>query len=522
MFELVSTQTILSATVGCLVATYLLFYAVLHLTQDEKEPPLVSTVVPFLSPLIGMVKWSMGFYTHMRDKYKDLPIYTLRLPGIRLYVVNSTNLIPVVQRQWRILIFPPVTARASEFAMGGSKEALAIMREDMITDNGFMHSFIRATHPALSNGPVLDGLNGNALEVLTASLDNIASQGHKKAKMYDWMRHEFLMATTDSVYGPHNPLRDPSNEAAWHVYHPTIMFLMLGVIPLRVFRSAINARDQLAKAFKDYHINRHYTQGSVYIQQWTQHFVSWGISADDIGRFHNGATFALVANTIPTAFWMVYHIFSDPSVTEDCRNEVLKAVTMTEENGVQVCTVRAKTIKENCPTLVSTFQEVFRVHGMANSVRIANEDHLLDGKYLIKKGGMIMMPARVQHHSKEIWGDDVEVFNARRFVRKPGGPKPNPVAFRGFGGGTTLCPGRHFATTEILLFTATLLLRFDVLPAGGGEWVMPTTEKSSQAEAMEQPDFDIEIELTPRPGAGRKWRVSFEGTGEAALVAEDL
>lgn len=284
----------------------------------------------------------------------------------------------------------------------------------------------------------------------------------------------------------------------------------------------MKARDQLSKAFRHYHINRHYTQGSVYIQRWTEHFVSRGIPTDDIGRFHNGGMFALVANTIPTAFWTVYRVFSDPSVTEDCRKEVLRAVTVKEENGVQVCTVRARTIKDSCPTLVSTFQEVFRVHGMANSVRIANEDHLLDGKYLIKKGGMIMMPARVQHFSKEVWGEDVEVFNARRFIRKPGEPRPNPVAFRGFGGGTTLCPGRHFATTEILLFTAMLLLRFDVLPAGGGEWVMPTTEKSSQAEAMEQPDYDIDIELRPRPGADRKWKVSFDGTGEAALVAEDL
>ncbi|KAK0671587.1 putative 25-hydroxycholesterol 7-alpha-hydroxylase [Cercophora samala] len=503
-------------------ATYLLFFTVLHLTQNEEEPPLVATTVPFLSPLIGMVKWSMGFYTHMRDKHKDLPIYTLRLPGTRLYIVNSINLIPIVQRQWRTLIFPPVSARASEAAMGVSKQALAVIREDMVTDTGFFHTFIKATHPSLSSGPALDKLSGHAVRVLAASLDKIVDQGSKKARMFDWIRHQFLMVTTDSVYGAHNPLRDPKNEAAWYKYHPTIMFLMLDLLPHWAFRGAIKARDQLAKAFQDYHINRRYIEGSDYIQRWTEHFVSWDISASDIGRFHNAALFALVANTVPTAFWMVYHVFSDPSVTEDCRKEVLKAVSVKQESGVEVCTVRARTIKEDCPTLLSTFQEVFRFHGMANSVRIANEDHLLDGKYLIKKGGMVMMPARVQHHSKGVWGEDVEVFNARRFIRNAGEPRPNPIAFRGFGGGTTLCPGRHFATTEILLFTAILLLRFDVLPAGGEEWVMPTTEKSSQAEAMEQPDYDIDIELRPRAGADRKWGVSFEGTGEAALVAEDM
>lgn len=228
----VTTHSTLTAAVGSFAATYIFFCAFLHLTQDAKEPPLVATAVPFLSPLIGMVRWSMGFYTHMRDKYKNMPIYTLRLPGIRLYIVNSTNLIPVVQRQWRTLLFPPVSARASEVAMGGSKEALEIIRDDMVTDSGFMHAFIKATHPGLSSGSALDELNGNAMQVITASLDKIVAQGSKRAGMFDWIRHEFLMATTDSVYGPHNPLRDPDNEAAWHRYHPTIMFLMLNVLPL--------------------------------------------------------------------------------------------------------------------------------------------------------------------------------------------------------------------------------------------------------------------------------------------------
>lgn len=150
-----------------------------------------------------------------RDKYPNLPIYTLRLPGARLYIVNSTNLIPVVQRQWRTLLFPPVSARASEVAMGGSKEALAIIRDDMVTESGFMHAFIKAVHPALSSGSALDELNGNALETITSSLDEITAHGPKKVNMFEWVRHELLMATTDSVYGPRNPLRDPANEAAW-------------------------------------------------------------------------------------------------------------------------------------------------------------------------------------------------------------------------------------------------------------------------------------------------------------------
>jgi cytochrome P450 len=111
---------------------------------------------------------------------------------------------------------------------------------------------------------------------------------------------------------------------------------------------------------------------------------------------------------------------------------------------------------------------------MGTSVRIALEDHMLDGKYLIKKGGTVMIPGHVQHSSAAIWGDDVAEFKHTRFVKTPGSKRYNSVAFRGFGGGTTLCPGRHFATMEILLFATLLMLRFDVRLANGAtEWPIP-------------------------------------------------
>ncbi|KAL2136890.1 hypothetical protein VTI74DRAFT_616 [Chaetomium olivicolor] len=522
--------TVITAA-SVVVATYVFLWALLYFTHDFQEPPLVSSTIPFLSAVMGMVKWSMGFYTHMREMHPDLPIYTLRLPGTRLYIVNSTHLIPVIQRQWRTLIFPPVSAQAAEAALGVSKDALAIVRKDMVTDNGFLPAFVKAIHQPLSSGPALDRLNSKALELLTASLDEIVARDGKRVKLYEWIRHEFLMATTDAVYGPHNPLRDSENEAAWLTYHPTIMYLMLNLLPNFIFRHAFAARNRLATAFLVYHTQNRYRSGSTYIQRWTAHFTSRGIPDTDISRFHIGGLFALTANTIPTAFWTVLRVFSNPSVAAACRDEILRAAVTADDDAAGVCTLAARAVTDGrrCPTLLSVFQEVFRFHGMANSIRVATADHLLDGKYRIRKGGMVMIPARVQHRLREVWGEDVEVFDHRRFLRsragKEGRARHNPVAFRGFGGGTTLCPGRHFATTEILVFVAMLLVRFEIVPVGKGgegEWVIPTTGKSSQAEAMEQPDFDVEVALRPREGVERQWRVVFDGEGEAALVAEDL
>ena len=84
-----------------------------------------------------------------------------------------------------------------------------------------------------------------------------------------------------------------------------------------------------------------------------------------------------------------------------------------------------------------------------------------------------------------------------------------------------MCPGRHFATSEILLLATLLLLRFDIRPRNN-PWVLPSTVKSSQAEAMEQPDDDIQIEIVPRPEASDKqWQIVFSGRRDAMLLTQN-
>ena len=284
------------------------------------------------------------------------------------------------------------------------------------------------------------------------------------------------------------------------------MFIMLDILPQNIFfGAAVQGREQLIKSFAKYYADGSYKQGSAYIQQFIAHCIDQKIPEDDIPKFLVGTVFNNVANTVPTAFWLVYHIFSDAVVREECRKEVSQAV----QNQDGTLTIDLNFLLTSCPTLISTYQEVFRYHGMANSVRVVSENHMLDNRYLLKKSGLVMISARAQHSNPAIWGEDVHQFQHKRFVKQESSKEQrlNPVAFRGFGGGTTLCPGRHFATAEILMLATMILLRFHVRPAKDASWERPSTAKSSQAEAMEQPDVDIEVEFVPRSEAsGKTWQ----------------
>ncbi|KAF2245790.1 hypothetical protein BU26DRAFT_568334 [Trematosphaeria pertusa] len=96
----------------------------------------------------------------------------------------------------------------------------------------------------------------------------------------------------------------------------------------------------------------------------------------------------------------------------------------------------------------------------------------------------VITPENVLHTDKTtdktIWGPGAASFSHRRFVNSQANKKTlNPAAFRAFGGGATLCPGRHFATTEILAAAAMLIARFEMEPAGGeGRWPEPDRQNS--------------------------------------------
>ena len=168
---------------------------------------------------------------------------------------------------------------------------------------------------------------------------------------------------------------------------------------------------------------------------------------------------------------MVWQVLADPVISENCRHEA-KQLVRTSPDGAH--SIDLADVMTACPILVSTWQEVLRFHGTSIRARVIKENILVDDHYLLKKGGIVMMPNAVIHSDPSLWGPTVGQFNHRRFLKgvKDGESRYPAAAFRGdFGGGHALCPGRHFASTEVLALVA-LLVRFYVRPVGG-EWTEP-------------------------------------------------
>jgi cytochrome P450 len=299
--------------------------------------------------------------------------------------------------------------------------------------------------------------------------------------------------------------------------------LVLGAFPTWTAKEAIQSLDIGSSAFEAYFKKNSHRQGSALVRARYEHSIEHQVPLNDIARSEFSSGVALLANTVPTTFWMLFHIYSDSEVLAHCRAELSSVVVRsTGKEGGHINTIDMSKVKTSCPMFLSTFKEVLRLHSTSVSARLVMEDHMLDDQYMLKKGSTVMMPGPVQHTFEDIWGPNVDVFDYKRFTILE--KCRHSAAFRAFGGGTTLCSGRHFATTEILAFTAVMILRFDVKPKKGN-WKQPSEGRVEFWEATASPDEDIVVKICPTSGkgSGDEWAFTLSDLDQPIeLSAEDL
>lgn len=294
--------------------------------------------------------------------------------------------------------------------------------------------------------------------------------------------------------------------------------LMLNVAPSILAPKGCSARTKIGAAFTQYFENYipGRTQSSAMILSRYTANTRYGVSLWNQGRLEVGTLIGILANTIPSLFYMLVHICSDHKLLKNIRDELENmAVLNRSENSKKLLIL---SMREKCLLLHSTFQELLRFHAKGASARYVREDTMLDEQYLLKKGMIVQMPMAVMHFDPTIWGADAEEFKPGRFLKKsddqrrlklngemrfkPTGEKDskqNLTGYRPFGGGASLCPGRHFVTLEALALTAIMVLQFDIEPVNR-EWSIPPQKQESLATNVFPPAYDIKVTIGRRKG----------------------
>lgn len=424
----------------------------------------------------------------------------MRMPFQRMYIVNGAELIRIIQTKANLTTFVPNLLDFGLLFSGVDKESRKLISETYATQgNGFTIS----VHKFLVQGPTLQDACQTAVAKLAACVpSSFSASGADEISLLETIKHDLMLALTGAIYGPENPYDDPDIEASWNTFLPGINHLLYSPFASITARKAVRARSRIHSAFADYFATGGHIQAFPMVSEMFDRNRNLGLTLPEAAKMEMATSLAMLSSGAVTTFWLLFHICSNAEALQHCRAELsaLAKTTTLTDNGRYVKVVDLSLIKLHCPTMLAMLQETLRYHSTLVNVKKVHHDTTLANQYLLKKDAIIMIPGTAVHHDPEIWGASATSFDHHRFATPEGQRKlGSTLAFRPFGAGATMCPGRHFTTNVILSFAAMVLLQFEVEPArDGGVWTMPTKWNTDLWNAMPKPDSDIPVRVTPR------------------------
>ncbi|KAK1759663.1 cytochrome P450 [Echria macrotheca] len=539
--------------VASLSTLYLVLYKLQTAKKHADEPPIIASGIPFVGHLLGMALHGGRYVKSIGLRHRgDKPIFTLPVPFSRIYVVTDPSLAAAVQRASRTLSFSPLIPDITARVLGFSAESVKLLRDKIDPEPGEEKGIIADLHDMVwaELGMGSDSLSEISLRSTRefARLVNEYVEAHDRdpevVDLLVWIRHFVAVSTAAFLYGPGNPLsQDPSLEEAFWDFDHGLGGLLMGVFPSVSAKKALRGRERLVEAFRAY-LERggHKDPGaSEIIRKRIEVLTSHGMSLAEAARSEVSFLFAGIVNTATTTFWLIVQLYSRPDLLAYIRAELLAgAVTELDMGGGDEKPTRLmdqEALKTNCPTLASAFKETLRLGSDFYSTRLVKADTTLSGKYFLAKDAVVQIAGGVIHEDPGIWGASVDKFDPMRFLKlergdsssssssnngtipiteekqetktangqqKDGKTNIHPAAFRAFGGGKTLCPGRHFATHEILAFVGMLVLTVDLEPADGSKKiVVPEKEDGVMPVHILEPKTDVRVKVRVRKDGGR-------------------
>lgn len=112
--------------------------------------------------------------------------------------------------------------------------------------------------------------------------------------------------------------------------------------------------------------------------------------------------------------------------------------------------------------------------------RSAVEDTTIGGVRIPRGQGVLISPYAI-NRSRELWGDDAEEFDVRRWEDSATGGASSPHAFCTFSMGPRNCIGKDLALVTIKTLVVALLQRFrfeEVVPGWHPQFLKDTTLKA--------------------------------------------
>lgn len=485
-----------------------------------QEPQTVFFGLPFLGGLYGLLSRGISFYETIRDQAKQ-SIYTTWIVSQKFYIITSPELISKVNRKQRVISSDgPFIETVYGKLLGLDKPSMELLRRankdgaTLVKDSHDMYHLVLKPGHRTMDKMLLDTVSRFPHHLRSYLADVRFDQ---PVELTSLLRTSVAMAMADALYGPENPfVLDASLLADYWNFEDGVMMLVMNILPSWTAPEAVRGRQRMIDAFQGYH--RRTREGdsragmSGLVQQVTDLHRRYDCSEDHMARAELGLFLGLTTSLVPALFWLVGKIFvwDQGRLLDRIRDELAPIIHTTQADDESKDkrrlsrTLSISALKANSPLYISTLHEVLRFTAAGIAAFEVLEDTILESSeggqqqvHLLKKGAALQIPATAVHTDEAVWGPDAAQFVPERFIETGGKGKPHPSAFRAFGGGSTLCPGRHIAEDMMLAMTAMIITDFDV------DFVGPVglpDPNRSQMTSMMKPKGACPVLLKARDG----------------------
>jgi hypothetical protein len=159
-----------------------------------------------------MVSWCSS---NNRSTRKPVPIATLPMINGKVYLITDPTMVQAALRH-RNLSFEPFVLEFGQRQLALSDETMAPVSfaGDEKTPS-FLHEWAKEIHGAMAEKH-LNKMNANVLHSVALAVNGFGKTFELDSLFY-WLRNTMTLATTDALYGSHNPLRFDNSlvDALW-------------------------------------------------------------------------------------------------------------------------------------------------------------------------------------------------------------------------------------------------------------------------------------------------------------------
>ncbi|KIO18738.1 hypothetical protein M407DRAFT_246398 [Tulasnella calospora MUT 4182] len=452
------------------------------------RPPVVSSWIPWVGSSWEIEKDPDAFF---RQAEKDFPggIIGVNSAGHKFYFVTSSSLINQIYKQPKVYTLSPVQ-------MGWAKAVFSLSDHALFGSLVFPERL--APHMDRSIAPK------NMMGLIKSFETHLRQEVQTRAvpwqsvSLQDFVIKLSYVATGAAYFGP--TFNAMGTWDAFKGFDEMVYKVALGY-PSSFLRNFVRCREELINKFIAYLDKPH--DASELIRGQEEIIRDVPFDKRDMGCMMLCAWWPMMANVPWGTLWVLLNQLQRPEGVQPLIEELAaagKAWSASHPEFVGPYTLHLTEFFQSNPSLPlisSTISESLRYATDSYSMRSVVEEEVQLGPYTIKKGETLVCSTRSVHMDENEF-EDVREYVPTRFMSDDGGAKGTEGNFKWmpFGGGVSICSGRHFANYHVKIFLATLLTNFKFSVDADKSQLPITVGNINRGFGLRRPKGDLSVKVT--------------------------